>query len=76
MGHTIPELLKLTGKYNKPVMQRKSNKAFGYTKGRNPTAWIGIDGKILDIELRFLFSCFFTFISKFYMASTSFTSGK
>ena len=48
MGHTIPELLKLTGKYNKPVMQRKSNKAFGYTKGRNPTAWIGIDGKILD----------------------------
>ena len=49
MGHTIPELLKLTGKYNKPVMQTKTNKPSArYNKGRSPTAWIGLDGKVLD----------------------------
>lgn len=49
MPHSIPENLKLTDQYNKPIKQGKANKPYSDERAtRDRSAWVSIDGKVLD----------------------------
>ena len=48
MAHAIPEPIQLTNKYNKPIRQRKAN-PHGHTyDGRDTSAWVNIEGQVLE----------------------------